>query len=78
MSMTRTQAEHILDAYLLVWSSTNMDAAASALRDVILDAMTDFKTSGYVSTYPSITIPTNTGGWSTGKTIVSCTTGDAE
>ena len=40
--MNRTQAEHILDAYVLL----NTTSAKEALREVILDAMTDCKPSG--------------------------------
>ena len=60
--MNKKQAENILDGYLLIFSNPNMEDAANALREIILDAMSDAKTSGYVSTYPhTITVPTNTG-----------------
>ena len=47
--MNREQAEHILDVYI------NMECdnkAQESLREVILDAMTSYKT---VPSYPSIT-----------------------
>ena len=58
--MNKKQAEHILDGYLLIFGNPNMENAAKALREIILDAMSDGKT-GYISTYPNITIPTTTG-----------------
>lgn len=49
--MNRQQAEHILDAYRLV----NDEEASAALREVILDAMTEYKAS--TITIPNITYP---------------------
>ena len=46
--MNRTQAEHILDAYVLL----NTTSAKEALREVILDAMTDCKPSGITMSSP--------------------------
>ena len=37
--MNRKQAENILDAYVLL-STSDMEAASSSLREVIVDAMT--------------------------------------
>ena len=51
--MNRNQAEHILDAYLELASGKKHEAAANALRDVILDAMTSSAPNYY--TIPSIT-----------------------
>lgn len=59
--MNREQAEHILDGYMLIFGNPNMEDADHALREIILDAMTssNYRTIGYVSTYPSITMPAN-------------------
>ena len=69
--MNRTQAEHILDAYVLL----NTTSAKEALREVILDAMTGYKPSGItmgspwrVETVPC-SYPTN---WD-GTPKVTCT-----
>jgi len=48
--MTRKQAENILDAYAAMAACDFDDKAISALREVILDAMTSV---------PSITLPYN-------------------
>lgn len=48
--MNRTQAEHILDAYIeleLDESGKPQTAAIKALREVILDAMTQYKGSTF-------------------------------
>lgn len=61
--MNREQAEHILDAYLSVchkvyadgiYADTESEKARDALREVILDAMTEYRVK---SNYPSITYP---------------------
>lgn len=65
--MNRQQAEHILDAYRLV----NNEEASAALREVILDAMTEYKAS--TITVPNITYPQLTPNHS--KTIVTCGVG---
>lgn len=51
--MNRQQAEHILDAYVLM-SASKMKESSDALREVILDAMTEYRVK---SNYPSITYP---------------------
>lgn len=56
MNMTRSQAEHILDAYLyadLMDSDHNMQKLRDALRELILDAMTAGSTQ---ATKPSVTL----------------------
>lgn len=53
--MNREQAENILDAYVLL-STTSNKAASDSLREVILDAMTEYRTSGITVT-PGITWP---------------------
>ena len=68
--MNREQASHILDAYIeleLDTEGTTSKEAIDALRDVILDAMTEYKTTAnpWTITYPSkpyvtyTDIPTN-------------------
>lgn len=47
--MNRTQAEHLLSAYLEVAGKRKNEEAAEALKDVILDAMCH---GGYVTTVP--------------------------
>ena len=47
--MNRAEAEHILDAYVLL-STTNMEAASDSLRNVILDAMTTVRYWPYITT----------------------------
>ena len=60
--MNREQAGNILDAYVLL-CETEFDAACDALREVILDAMTNFKpATGGIVTTPYIGYPlTNNG-----------------
>lgn len=56
MSMTRSQAEHILDAYLyagLMDNDPNMQKLRDTLRELILDAMTAGSTQ---ATKPSVTL----------------------
>lgn len=54
--MNRQQAEHILDAYVRMRMRECDKDASDALREVILDAMTDCRTSG-VTVTPGITWP---------------------
>lgn len=63
--MNRQQAEHILEAYVRMRMRENDEYVFDALREVILDAMTEYKTSGVVVapgiTWPSMkpmTVPT--------------------
>ena len=62
--MNREQAEHILDAYLStcyavdadgIYPDTESEKARDALREVILDAMTEYRSQP--TTWPGITIP---------------------
>ena len=77
MSMNRQQAEHLLEAYVQVTyiaDAHGMEYATKAaddLRDVILDAMTEYRTST-VSTYPNITLPYTHFTNPTYKPIVTC------
>ena len=73
--MNRTQAEHILDAYVDMECGGGDNKARAALREVILDVMTDCKPSGItmgspwrVKTVPC-SYPTN---WD-GTPKVTCT-----
>lgn len=54
--MNREQAEHILDAYVQTIRFVDDEEPSVALREVILDAMTEYKTSGAIVT-PGITWP---------------------
>lgn len=69
--MNRQQAEHILDAYISMCYAVDADdssdakKAKCALREVILDAMADFRTG----IYPTITLPST-------KPSVTYTTAD--
>lgn len=63
--MNREQAEHILDAYLStcyavdadgIYPETDSKKARDSLREVILDAMTEYRSKP--TTWPGITIPT--------------------
>ena len=65
--MNREQAEHILDAYLStcyavdadgIYPETDSKKARDSLREVILDAMTEYR-SKPTTTWPGITIPTD-------------------
>ena len=72
--MNREQAEHILDAYVDLECAGGDNKARKALREVILDAMTEYKTekpgwSGYGITVPTTGYPTN---WD-GTPKVTCT-----
>lgn len=67
--MNRQQAEHILDAYVRMRISESDKDASDALREAILDAMTDYK----ATTVPSITWPnTQPLTITTYKPIVTC------
>ena len=54
--MNRQQAEHILDAYVQTVKFVDDEEPSVALREVILDAMTEYRTSG-VTVTPGITWP---------------------
>lgn len=54
--MNRQQAEHILDAYVRMRMRESDKDASDALREVILDAMTEYRTSG-ITVAPGITLP---------------------
>lgn len=55
--MNRQQAEHILDAYIQTIKFVDDEEPSVSLREVILDAMTEYKTCSSSSiTYP-ITTP---------------------
>ena len=61
--MNRQQAEHILSGYLRIWGNSSLEDAAESLREIILDAMTEYRTSGpsansYGITWPSIGVHT--------------------
>jgi len=51
--MNRQQAEHILDAYLNLECGGGDNKSRQSLREVILDAMIECKTSGNPWTYPT-------------------------
>lgn len=70
--MNRQHAEHILDAYVRIRTNEADKDASDALREVILDAMTEYKSS--TITLPNITYPQVTPNY--GKPIVTC--GDAK
>lgn len=73
--MNRKQAENILDAYVLL--STTSKAASDSLREVILDAMTEYRVTTSSTTWPntySITAPNVI----SNKPIVTCDAGGAE
>lgn len=55
--MNREQAEHILDAYVNLECGGGDNKARISLREVILDAMTEYRAK---SNYPSITYPHTT------------------
>lgn len=52
--MNREQAEHILDAYVRMKMSESDKDASDALREVILDVMTEYRAK---TIYPNITYP---------------------
>lgn len=63
--MNREQAENILDAYLSTYCAVKADGmhpdrdvaeASDSLREVILDAMTEYRSSG-ITVSPGITWP---------------------
>jgi len=57
--MNRQQAAHLLDAYVLLGEADakDTDCAWESLREVILDAMTEYKTVTYPITVPNLTNP---------------------
>ena len=68
--MNREQAEHILDAYTDMHRECGKeDACVESLREVILDAMTEYK----VYTYPTITLPSTKPTTTWGPSKVTCT-----
>lgn len=74
--MNRQQAEHILDAYVRMRMRENDEYdedASDALREVILDAMTEYKTSGITVT-PGITWPSTNTVPTYHQPIVTCKT----
>lgn len=75
--MNRQQAGHILDAYVQTVKFVDDEEPSVALREVILDAMTEYKTLTTTvpsTTIPSITYPQTTPNW--GKNIVTCGVSD--
>lgn len=56
--MNREQAEHILDAYVGMECADYDDKARQSLREVILDAMTGYKSSAI--TVPNVIYPSTT------------------
>lgn len=52
--MNREQAEHILDAYVRMRMRESDKDASNALREVILDVMSEYRAK---SVYPNITYP---------------------
>ena len=54
MDMTRSQAENILNGYLLIFSNPNMEDAVQALREIILNAMTSYTSP--ITINPSTTV----------------------
>lgn len=54
--MNREQAENILEAYINMECSGGDNKARQSLREVILDAMTEYKPQT-ITTYPRITLP---------------------
>ena len=72
--MNRQQAAHILDAYVRMRMRENDEYdedASDALREVILDAMTDYRTS---MSWPGITLtaPNRSSNWD-GTPKITCT-----
>lgn len=65
--MNRTQAEHLLDAYVNLENGGGDNMARQSLREVILDAMTTY--SAY--SYPIITT-TNHPSTTWDKHVVTC------
>lgn len=54
--MNREQAENILEAYINLECGGGDNKARQSLREVILDAMTEYRSKP--TTWPGITIPT--------------------
>lgn len=57
--MNREQAENILDAYVLL-SETKMEKASDSLREVILDAMTEWRSYPISISSQPVRMPTTT------------------
>lgn len=81
--MNREHAEHLLHAYVRMRMSEFDPDASDALREVILDAMTEYKATTYPGiTYPKITLPSDNKPWVTFTGIdpsySTCTTGVSE
>lgn len=76
--MNRQQAEHILDAYVRMRMRENDEYdedASDALREVILDSMTDYMISGVVITPETTwqaTTPNRSSNWD-GTPKITCT-----
>lgn len=68
--MNRKQAEHLLDAYVNLENGGGDNKARQSLREVILDAMTEYRSYSY----PVIT--TNYPYTTTSKPIITCNTSD--
>ena len=76
--MNRQQAEHLLDAYINLENGGGDNKARQSLREVILDAMTNYETVTYPSiTWPS-TQPLTVPNVIPNKTIVTCDAGGAQ
>jgi len=56
--MNKEQAENILEAYVNMECSGGDNKARQSLREVILDAMTEYRSRPNI-TWPSITVPIN-------------------
>ena len=54
--MNREQAEHILEAYINLETVGGDNRARAALREVVLDAMTEYR-SKPAATLPNIAVP---------------------
>lgn len=67
--MNRTQAEHLLDAYINLENGGGDGKARQSLREVILDAMTSY----FSYSYPIITT-TNHPNITYDKHVVTCNT----
>ena len=63
--MNRQQAEHILEAYVRMRMRENDEYVFDALREVILDAMTEYKTI-------TLTAPNRWSNWD-GSPKITCT-----
>ena len=70
--MNRQHAEHILDAYVRMRMRESDNDASDALREVILDAMTEYR-SKPSTTWPGITLtaPNRSSNWD-GTPKITC------